>query len=76
MKLERVLKKAAPFLLIAIFIACLFSFTQKEGMKMKPMHPKTISPVKDLDTKSRLGRHTFTTPKSWTDGDNIITSGF
>ena len=33
MKLEHVLRKAAPFLLIAILIACLFSKPQKEGMK-------------------------------------------
>ena len=33
MKLERVLRKAAPFLLIAILIACLFNMPQKEGMK-------------------------------------------
>ena len=33
MKLERVLRKAVPFLLIAILIACLFSKPQKEGMK-------------------------------------------
>jgi hypothetical protein len=33
MKLERVLRKAVPFLLIVILIACLFSKPQKEGMK-------------------------------------------
>ena len=33
MKLEHVLRKAAPFLLIAILIACLFIQPQKEGMK-------------------------------------------
>ena len=33
MKLERVLRKAAPFLLIAILFACLFIQPQKEGMK-------------------------------------------
>ena len=37
MKLERVLRKAIPFLLIAILIAiliaCLFNMPQKEGMK-------------------------------------------
>ena len=33
MKLERVLRKAIPFLLIAILIACLFSKPQREGYK-------------------------------------------
>ena len=33
MKLEVLLRKAAPFLLIAILIACLFNMPQKEGMK-------------------------------------------
>jgi hypothetical protein len=33
MKLERVLRKAVPFLLIAILIACLFSKPQREGFK-------------------------------------------
>ena len=33
MKIERVLRKAAPFLLITILIACLFIQPQKEGMK-------------------------------------------
>ena len=33
MKLELLLRKAAPFLLIAILIACLFNMPQKEGMK-------------------------------------------
>lgn len=33
MKLARVIRKAAPFLLIAILMACLFTTPQKEGMK-------------------------------------------
>ena len=33
MKLELLLRKAAPFLLIAILIACLLNMPQKEGMK-------------------------------------------
>ena len=33
MKLERVLRKAVPFLLIAILIACLFSMPRCEGFK-------------------------------------------
>ena len=33
MKLDRMLRKAAPFLLIVILIACLFSKPRKEGMK-------------------------------------------
>ena len=33
MKLELLIRKAVPFLLIAILIACLFSKPRKEGMK-------------------------------------------
>jgi len=38
MKIDHVLRKAAPFLLIAILIACLFSMPQKEGMKNHAKH--------------------------------------
>lgn len=76
MKLERVLRKAAPFLLIAIFIACLFSITQKEGLKMKAPSPSLRKAKKNADNVSTLTRHAFTTPKSYTDYDNIFTSGF
>ena len=68
MKLERVLRKAAPFLLIAIFIACLFSITQKEGLKMQKRRARACARrKKNADNVSTLTRHAFTTPKSYTD---------
>ena len=46
MKLEHVLKKAAPFLLIVILISCLFSMMpQKEGMKSEKQHSQTDFPI-------------------------------
>lgn len=61
MKLELLLRKAAPFLLIAILIACLLNMPQKEGMKVyffkKPeLQPELQPEEEEMSKVDRLKR--------------------
>ena len=53
MKLDRVLRKSIPFLLIAILIACLFSKPQREGMKKLKMSSLKMPKLSKSNSKSK-----------------------